>query len=135
MEQTLEQQSTAFLWSFVLGAVLAVIYIIIVAVRTISPPGRVHLFISDFLFMTATGLLNFIFAVSQTEGSVRYYTIIAEIISFSLFYFTIGRMIKKLFRIAVYYIDYFFKIIFGFAMNLCKKMIIWCQKKKNKEKS
>lgn len=95
MELTLKQQSEAFLWSFVLGVAVALIYIIIAVIRVISPPSKVQLFVGDVLFMVFAALLNFLFAVAFTEGNVRFYTIFAELISFFVIYLTLGKAAKK----------------------------------------
>lgn len=95
MELTLKQQTEAFLWSFVLGAIVALIYIIIAVIRVISPPSKIQLFVGDMLFMVFSALLNFLFAVAFTEGNVRFYTIFAELISFFAIYLTLGRIAKK----------------------------------------
>lgn len=95
MELTLEQQTIAFLWSFVLGAALTMVYIIIAVIRLLSPPTKLQLFVGDVLFMVFSALVNFLFATSFTEGNVRFYTIFAEIVSFIVIYLTIGRLIKK----------------------------------------
>lgn len=95
MELTLKQQTEAFLWSFVLGAVVALIYIIIAVIRVISPPSKLQLFVGDVLFMVFAALLNFLFAVAFTEGNVRFYTIFSELISFFVIYLTLGKAAKK----------------------------------------
>lgn len=102
MELTLKQQTEAFLWSFVLGAVISVIYTVVAVIRVISPPSKKQLFVSDLLFMVIAALMNFIFAVAFTEGKVRFYTIFAETISFFAIYFTVGKLAgraaKSIFR-------------------------------------
>lgn len=45
--------------------------------------------------MLIVTVLNFLFALSQTTGNVRAYSVLAQIISFSLLYLTVGRLIKR----------------------------------------
>ncbi|MDD6488193.1 MAG: spore cortex biosynthesis protein YabQ [Clostridia bacterium] len=95
MELTLRQQTEAFLWSFVLGIIVALIYTVISVIRVISPPSKIQLFVGDVLFMVFSALLNFLFAVAFTEGNLRFYTIFAELISFFAIHLTLGRVAKK----------------------------------------
>lgn len=95
MELTTQQQTTAFLWAFVLGAVIEIIYFVIASIRAAVPPDKAHIFVVDLLFMLFVSCLNILYAISQTEGKVRLYVIFAETLSFVILYFTIGRFLKQ----------------------------------------
>lgn len=95
MELTTEQQTVAFLWAFLLGAIIEIIYTAICAVRVVSPPTKIQLFVGDVLFMVGVALLNSLYAISQTEGKVRLYVIVAEIAAYALLYFSVSRYIIK----------------------------------------
>ena len=95
MQQTLNEQTGIFLWSLVMGAVLAAGYTVLAAARILSPPGRRQLFWSDFLFMAAAALLNLLFALAQTYGRIRGYVLAAELTSFFLLYGTVGRLVCR----------------------------------------
>ncbi len=95
MEITLKQQTIAFLWSFVLGIILVLVYIIVAVIRTLSPPNKIQMFIGDVLFMVFAAIINFLFATAFTEGNVRFYTIFAELLAFFTIYLTVGKIIKK----------------------------------------
>ncbi len=94
MELTTQQQTGAFLWAFVLGAAAEIIYFVIAAFREAFPPGKIQMWIGDFLYIFAVFVGNFIYAVAMTEGKIRFYVLSAEMISFILLYFGIGRTIK-----------------------------------------
>ena len=111
MELTLKQQTEAFLWSFVLGVIVSLIYVIIVVIRVISPPSKIQLFVGDVLFMVFAALLNFLFAVAFTEGNIRFYTIFAELISFFAIHLTVGRLAKKTAYIVFHFISAVFRRI------------------------
>ncbi len=95
MQLTLYEQTVIFLRSFALGAVLAGIYTIIAVLRTLSPPGKWLLFFTDILFMLIAAFLNFMFALSCTNGMIRGYSLAAQLIAFCALYLTVGRLIKK----------------------------------------
>lgn len=96
MEFTLYEQNVTFLWSLVLGAIIVCIYIIISVIREFSPPNGLMLIAEDILFMGIAAALNFFFALSQTHGYIRAYVIFGQMISFSLIYFTLGKLLKNL---------------------------------------
>lgn len=129
MELTLEQQTMAFLWSFVLGVVLAVVYITVSVIRVLSPPTRIQLFISDILFMVFSAIMNFLFACAFTEGKVRFYTIFAELVSFIILYLTLGRGIKKIVGIVYKWISSFFRKITKPISNFIGKSVTFAEKK------
>lgn len=91
-----EQQLYLFLWAFVPGLLIGMLYIVISAVRVIAPPGRVQLFVGDALFMLAASMITFLFAVAATEGKIRLYTLTAEVAAFVLLYCTAGRFFIKI---------------------------------------
>ncbi len=95
MEITIYQQTSAFLYSFVLGAIIFLLYIALTIIRIMIPPGRLGLFAGDILFMAAVTVLNFLFSLSQTSGNIRAYSVLAQIISFTVLYLTVGRLIKR----------------------------------------
>lgn len=95
VEVSLFQHTLAFFRSFVLGGVLFGLYMVFELIRIMAPPGRLRLFLEDVLFMLLAAVLNFLFALSQTYGSIRLFSLLAQLAAFSLLYFTVGRLIKK----------------------------------------
>lgn len=95
IQLTVYEQTGIFLWSFVLGAVIAAIYIAMSAWRILTPLSKATIFITDFLFMICSALLNFLFALTVTNGKIRGYVLLAELISFLVLYLTLGRLICK----------------------------------------
>ncbi len=141
MELTLYEQTGLFLWSFVLGAILAAIYTIMAVLRTLSPPGKWLLFFTDVLFVLAAAFLNFLFALSGTGGMIRAYSVFAQLAAFCVLYFTVGRLIKKssfvissllhkAFHRAVSPVVYIGRRMFDFIQKKCK--ILLKKFKKNK---
>ncbi len=98
LQLTTAQQTAAFLWAFIPGALLGLLYVIIRSFRIISPPGALQLFLGDVLFMLTAGIVNSLYAVSQTEGKVRLYVLAAQGISFFVVYFFVGRPLFSFIR-------------------------------------
>lgn len=95
MELTLEAQTQAFIYSCVLGVILAVIYTAMGIIKIISPPSKKLLFVMDILFMLVCTFTTFFYSVAMTWGSLRYYVVFGELIGFFLFYLFIGELILK----------------------------------------
>ena len=106
-----EQQTFILLCSFVLGAVLFAVYISMALIRVALTPGKIRLFIEDTLFMLFSAVLNFLFALSLTDGIVRLYPVIAELAVFFLLYFTAGKLMLRL-----------SSAIFGFFFKVYRKI-------------
>ncbi len=134
MEPTLVQQTWIFLWSFVLGAALCVVYLVIALLRIVFPPGKWRLFTEDALFVFFCGVINFLFALSLTEGTVRYYSLLAQILAFTVLYLTLGRWILRFsfvivgFVLKVYHlfadpIGRVFKNLSKYTVNSCQILL------------
>ena len=138
MELTTQQQTIAFLWAFLLGAIIEILYTLICAVRVVSPPTRLQLFIGDVLFMLIAAMLNTLYAISQTEGKVRLYVIAAEIIAYVILYFSIGRFMIKGLSAAISFTagvsHNFFVFIRVKSMKIISCLKKKCHKKNNSEK-
>ena len=113
MELTLEAQTQAFIYSCVLGVILAVIYTAIGIIKIISPPSKKLLFVMDILFMLVCTFTTFFYSVLVTWGNLRYYVVFGELIGFFLFYLFVGEIILKCSKA----ITNFFAKIYFFITN------------------
>lgn len=95
MELTLSAQTQAFIYSCVLGIILAVIYTVMGIIKILSPPSKKLLFVMDVLFMLVCTFITFLFSVAMTWGSLRYYVVFGELIGFFLFYLFVGELVLK----------------------------------------
>ena len=95
MEVSLFQHTLAFFRSFLLGGVIFAVYMVFELIRIMAPPRRLRLFFEDVLFMLLCAVLNFLFALSQTYGSIRLFSLAAQLAAFVLLYLTVGRLIKR----------------------------------------
>lgn len=138
MELTLEIQTQAFIYSCVLGIILAVVYTAMGIMKIVSPPSKRLLFVMDLLFMLVCTFLTFFFSVSMTWGSLRYYVVLGELIGFFLFYLFAGELILKFskaitgFLAKIYFfITNPFRILFKKLFSL---IVFWYMKIKKKLK-
>lgn len=139
MEITTQQQTYAFLWAFLLGAVIEVLYNVICAVRTVSPPTKLQLFIGDMIFMVTVSLLNTLYAISMTEGKIRLYTAAAEIAAYALLYFSVGRYAIRGLSVVIRFIsgisERFVKHLQAAGTKMSGFIRETCRKKKYTEKN
>lgn len=117
MDLTLYDQTMTFLWSFMLGAGVTVIYIFMEVTREISPPNKLLVFMEDMLFTLIVSALNFFFAVARTHGYIRWYVIAAQIMVFVPVYFTAGKFLKKVFCVVFRTIGFFGEKISSFFIK------------------
>ena len=128
MELTTQQQTAAFLLAFLLGIALNLLYLCFSVSGELLSFNKIHIFVSDIIFMILFFLINFLFAIAMTEGRLRLYVIIAELFSFLLLHFTLSRVIKCTIIIEIKKIS---TIIWQFSCRFGKKIsdnIIKCSK-------
>lgn len=90
------QHTQAFFRSFALGTVIFMVYLALELIRIFVPPEKIRLFVEDVLFVLLACFLNFLFALSQTDGSIRLFSLLAQTAAFALLYATVGRLCRLL---------------------------------------
>lgn len=119
MELTTQQQTTAFLCAFLIGAALSLLYTMISISKELLSFNKIHVFVTDIIFMISVFLINFLYAIAMTEGRLRLYVIIAELSSFILLHFTLSKVIKCTMIIILKKIN---SIIWQFSSRFGKKI-------------
>ena len=76
MELTFAQQSTAFLWSVVLGIALGVVYGIFRFIRTALNFKKIATVISDIIYMMIVFSAIFFFSIAYLMGYIRVYVFV-----------------------------------------------------------
>ncbi len=123
MELTFIQQSTAFLYSLILGLGIGVFYGLLKIVRTAFCPQKVTIFILDFIFMIAAALAIFIFSIAYMFGYVRIFTIIGVIIGFFAYRLSLGRLFSKVYCPVIKFIGSVINKILLKIKNFTKKLL------------
>lgn len=101
MELTFAQQSTAFLWSIVLGLFFGLLYSPFKIFRMCFSLGKISLFIVDFIYMICVSLGVFYFSLAYLFGYVRAYTYIGALIGFLAYRMTLGRLASRIYQPAI----------------------------------
>ena len=96
---SLSDQTAYFLWSIVMGAVMAMLYDIVRALRMLLHPGRIFLLVSDVLFFVLCGIFTSLFALPFNKGSVRAFIVFGEALGFLSYRLTIGNIAGRFYGI------------------------------------
>lgn len=97
VELTFVQQSTAFLYSLLLGLALGAFYEAVKIVRLSFNLGRAGTVASDILFMLASSVAVFLFSLGFLLGFVRTHVVIGCFLGFSAFKLSVGRLMAKIY--------------------------------------
>lgn len=92
----LAEQTLAFLYACVLGAVLGTLYDLFRILRLAFPAGRGMLFIQDLLFWILCSIASFLFLLTNSDGVVRVFLLIGELLGGVLYHYTLGVLIMRI---------------------------------------
>lgn len=122
---TVSEETWLFLLSCAFGAALGVFYDIFRTVRLVFRHGSILVAAEDIIFLAVYCIFLSAFASAAALGQVRGYFVIGNILGFSLYIATLGRLtvkiMKKLINAAKAVMSFIFKpfsLCFAF---LCKK--------------
>ena len=91
------------LWlSLGLGAFLGAVYDVLKLSRLLTGAGKVVVFIEDILFCTFCGVCFSVVFYNASRGAMRLYAFLAAILTFTIFYCTVGRLTEKAARRSLY---------------------------------
>ncbi len=110
-------QILASFYAFLLGMLLALFYDIIKVTRKLGIKNEILVFLGDIFFSFFAAILTFLFLLVFTNGALRAYVILLELIGFIVF-----RIIfSKLFLKFLYFLFSRFKKIFVIVSTLLFK--------------
>ena len=96
MELSFARQSTAFLYSIPLGAVLGIIYGALALLRHGFKMKKGAVVALDILYMLCCSFCVFFFSLGFLDGYIRIYVIFGCLIGFFIYRLTIGRILKRI---------------------------------------
>ncbi len=119
MDLYVANQTLVFLYACVLGAVLSILYDVFRLIRITAAMGRAVIIAEDIVFFIIVFAATFVFILSFTEGMIRFYVILGEILGFILCHVTLGALIIKLLggfiKLIKRILKKIFSVIGGFA--------------------
>lgn len=123
MEQSFAVQSTAFLYSLPLGAVLGVIYGIIALLRKTLNLKKGTVIALDITFMLLCAVSIFYFSLGFLDGYIRVYVIFGAGLGFFIYRLTIGRLLQRILNPIFSWIKRIIVAIFTKIKNIAKKLL------------
>lgn len=86
----ISSQTKNFLFSLGFGAIIGAFYDFLRIVRICLSDSLKLLYIFDFLFVFISAIATFLFCLGTTDGEIRLYIILGEILGFLIYYFSFG---------------------------------------------
>ena len=123
MEQSFAVQSTAFLYSLPLGAVLGVIYGIIALLRKTLNLKKGTVIALDITFMLLCAVSIFYFSLGFLDGYIRVYVIFGAGLGFFIYRLTIGRLLQRILNPIISWIKRIIVAIFTKIKLIAKKLL------------
>lgn len=91
----LADQTRSFLGAILLGAALGLLYDVFRIVRIAFPAGKARLFVEDVLYFMVCAAASFLFLLTSSDGIVRVFLLIGELIGVVLFHSTLGILVMR----------------------------------------
>lgn len=114
-------QINSFLYSLILGAIFCAFYDVFRAIRLVTSPKAIIVFIQDIFFFLVVSFITFLVLLALTNGEIRGYILFGIVIGFFAWYFTFSKFLVKLGQRIVYLIRYcLLKINTAFNIVLAK---------------
>ena len=121
MGTSITQQSTVFLYSILIGAILSFLYDLFRVLRKEVGHKNLVVAFEDILFWIICTAFMFVFIYNINYGEIRAYVFIGAIIGCIFYYLTISKVIVRLLCIII---DFLRKIILGLLKIILKPFII-----------
>lgn len=123
MELEFAQQSTAFLCSILLGAILGLLYGCFKFMRIAFHFSKWMTVVSDILFMLIAAVSVFFFALAFLSGYIRIYLIPGVLIGFLAVRCTIGKLVFKIYNPVIHFMHFTFHQISLKLKIFAKKLL------------
>ncbi len=94
---SLSQQFQVFFGALILGAVFGLLYDIFRIIRLAFKNSSAVVFVEDIIFWIIATVTTFLFTIIFNNGELRLSLIITQVVGFLIYYFTLGKLIFKVF--------------------------------------
>lgn len=111
MEINNTEQLLTFLNGILIGCYLGAIFDIFRILRITIHCNKVIVIIQDFIFSLIIGFVSMVYIVFYGDGYIRFYIILAEIIGFTIYNYTISKIVINLYSWFLFKVKRIFKVI------------------------
>ena len=119
---SLTQQFSVFFGAIVLGACFGVLYDLFRIIRMVFFKSFTAVFIEDVLFWIVVTIVTIFYTILFNNGELRLSLIITGTIGFLVYYFTLGRLVFKIFLTLFNVLKKIFSKMHKKLQKICKKM-------------
>lgn len=95
MNEFILSEVNFFLASFLWGAVMFLVYDLLVILRKVIPHAKFMVAIEDIGFWVTAGILIFRMMYHLNDGVIRYYAVISTILGMKIYQWTLGKLVLK----------------------------------------
>lgn len=127
-EISISGQVAAFLFSLLLGGILAFFYDLIKLARKMGLNSYFAVFVTDILFWAVSAIIVFIYLVGVTNGEIRGYILFSAGVGFALYRLTLGRAVFYLLYKVSCFVCFVYKKILAWVLrflSLCKRPVLF----------
>ena len=121
---TPSEQTMFFLYSVVLGACLGVVFDCFRVARIILPHTTFFVAVEDILFIFIWAVSLVVFSMELTRGEVRFYYLAGNILGFTVYYFTVGKIVVTIIKTVVMVISKILKFLFKIFVKPILKLFV-----------
>lgn len=122
---SLSEECLIFLYSVVLGVFLGVVFDFFRVIRAIVPHNSIIVAFEDVAFLLIWAFSLVIFSVELSGGIIRFFCFVGTFLGFTLYFFTVGKIVITVIRKTSLLIRRFFMRIFlflrGCFVSVCQK--------------
>ncbi|MBE6835236.1 MAG: hypothetical protein E7515_03175 [Ruminococcaceae bacterium] len=119
---SLAKQTYNFFVSVGFGFALGIVYDVFFIIRNLISKRKWVTVVCDVIFTLFSSLMSFLLLLSVTDGQIRFYVILGELIGFFVYYFSLGvfivkicekitAVLKKLFAVVKRFFLFVFRVI------------------------
>ena len=101
---SLLSQICIFFCSLIFGLVLGIVFGMFRIFDIVTGASLKQVFIEDILYFIIIGILTFLFMLVTNKGEFRVYIIFGELIGFSLYHFTLGKVVIRFLKKVIYFL-------------------------------
>lgn len=126
MVAALSFQLFGFAVSIAAGFLLGALYDVLRIWRDFLHSQRRAVFFQDFFYMVLCAFFTFLLALALSDGAVRFYLLAGEAVGWFVYYFTVGQVTSRLFRLLS---GLLYRYVFDPLGRLLKRGARWLRKK------
>lgn len=114
---SISEQALEFLAACLLGAGIGVLYDVFRILRIAFKHGRIITIAEDLLFWILSAVITFFFLLLFSEGQVRVYILLGELLGFTVYYFSLGCLVMRFSEWIIHLIKRLLKLLYKLLIS------------------